>query len=261
MNLTHARELTKFLISKGSKNIKFYYNTPGRNSSDYLHLCKEVVRTANEYNIPVVAHISPNSGEDALRCGVKGLVHGLFNEASDEFIRLLKQNNAFYSPTFQIHDGYYQLTNRILFNETIDNLKYMIDIRTRDRILSIPKLPKPNRTQIFRDKSIALKNLKRIFDAGIQIITGTDCGLPANIHGAMIHREFYYHQLSGIKPLDVLSQTTSIPSKVFKFNHGIIKIGYNADLLVLNDDPSKDVRNFRSILSTIRLGYIHNYQK
>jgi hypothetical protein len=74
---------------------------------------------------------------DALKCGVKGLVHGLFREVSNEFISLLKQTKAFYSPTFQIHDGYYQLTNRVLLNETKEQLKYMIDIRSRDRILMV----------------------------------------------------------------------------------------------------------------------------
>jgi imidazolonepropionase-like amidohydrolase len=76
----------------------------------------------------------------------------------------------------------------------------------------------------------------------------------------MIHREFSFHQNSGIKPLDVLAQTTSIPSKVFNFKHGIIKLNFFADLLILKGDPSKDIKNFRSILSTIKLGHVHNFE-
>jgi hypothetical protein len=40
MNISHANEMTKFLIRSGSKFIKFYYNTPG-NTNYFKNLRKK----------------------------------------------------------------------------------------------------------------------------------------------------------------------------------------------------------------------------
>eukprot|EP01080_Neovahlkampfia_damariscottae_P003406 gene3406-5951_t len=258
-NISHAIDVTRRQIMMGAKTIKFYYVIPqGRKPEEFLPICEAVVKICRQFKVPVVAHPASNTFEAAIQCGVDALVHGVFDRVIDQkFIDLMKKHGTYYTPTFQIHEGYYQLSHNVLFESTKRQLEKMIDTRTKERIMTIPKMPEALRKQPFINLSMAKQNLKILHDAGVPILTGTDCGLPVAIHGLMLHREFEYYQEAGIKPIDILKQTTSNPSKLWKRNHGIIKIGFNGDLNILEKDPSKDARNLNTIHSTIRLGKQH----
>ncbi len=101
-----------------------------------------------------------------------------------------------------------------------------------------------------------LKNeVKRLYEAGVPILTGTDPP-NANInHGSDLYKELILLSESGIPNLDVLKGATSHPADCFKLDKlGYIKEGYIADMLLLDKNPIEDINNIETITSIWKAG-------
>ncbi len=90
---------------------------------------------------------------------------------------------------------------------------------------------------------------KHLYDAGILLTAGTDMGNPWTVPGASLHRELELLVAAGFSPIEVLkiathngAQSLGILSDV-----GTIAVGKRADLVALEADPIRDIRNTRRI--------------
>lgn len=99
---------------------------------------------------------------------------------------------------------------------------------------------------------------KHLHDAGILLTAGTDMGNPWTVPGASFHRELELLAAAGIPPIEVLkiathngAQSLGILSDV-----GTISVGKRADLVALEADPSRDIRNTRRIAWIMQDGEI-----
>ena len=74
-------------------------------------------------------------------------------------------------------------------------------------------------------------------------------------HGASMHREMAALVEAGLGPRAALAAATSLPAKVFRLGQrGRIEIGYKADLLLVEGDPSVDIRATRRIVEVWKDG-------
>jgi imidazolonepropionase-like amidohydrolase len=98
----------------------------------------------------------------------------------------------------------------------------------------------------------------RAFSAnGGVVLFGTDVGF-INIYDTSLELEYMHRALS---TNDVLASLTTNPATYFKVStKGRVEKGYDADVVVVEGDPSDDVRNFAKVDYTIRAGRII-YQK
>ena len=89
-----------------------------------------------------------------------------------------------------------------------------------------------------------LTMVKKLYDAGVPIVPGTD-----HIAGFALHRELELYVQAGIPALDVLRIATLQPAKVIGVAHksGSISVGKDADLLVIDGDPTADISTIRKI--------------
>jgi imidazolonepropionase-like amidohydrolase len=101
--------------------------------------------------------------------------------------------------------------------------------------------------------SDAEKELKAFFDAGGQVLFGTDVGYmseldPTDEYVAMAH--------AGLTPPQILASLTTAPAARWRADgtRGRIRPGFDADLVVLSGDPLTDVRRFGDVKCTIRAG-------
>jgi hypothetical protein len=87
---------------------------------------------------------------------------------------------------------------------------------------------------------------------GVPITAGTDslgaCGMIA---GFSLHKELQALNQIGLSNSQVLKSATSIPSEWMGTNAGLIKKGYQADLVLLNKNPLVDISNTQTIESVI----------
>ena len=89
----------------------------------------------------------------------------------------------------------------------------------------------------------ARSNLKRAFQLGVTLVTGTDSGVPLVFHGPAIHREMQLWVDSGL-PAEVALQAATHNAAISlgkKDRIGLIKVGYDANLIVVDGNPLKDI--------------------
>jgi imidazolonepropionase-like amidohydrolase len=100
--------------------------------------------------------------------------------------------------------------------------------------------------------------IRRLHGAGVRIVVGTDSpGTPYfqyNFHGPTTIREIELLTGAGFSEEQALAAATRIPAEMVGLGQelGTVSIGKRADMVILNDDPSKDVGALRSIRWTIK---------
>jgi imidazolonepropionase-like amidohydrolase len=94
----------------------------------------------------------------------------------------------------------------------------------------------------FLNKTQLLNQVKALYNADIPILAGTD---PPNLginYGTDLYQELELLHEAGLPILEVLKAGTSAITKAFSLeNTGAIKVGYKADLILIDGDPTKDL--------------------
>ena len=131
----------------------------------------------------------------------------------------------------------------------------------------VPDFVSNNFTFLWRDEDQLQKHLKNLsksvftmYKAGIPIVVGSDSGnfphFVNRFHGPSTIREIELLGKSGIPSIEVLSSATRIPAEMMGVNHliGTVEVGKRADMIVVKDDPIKNLRALRKLLWVIKDG-------
>jgi imidazolonepropionase-like amidohydrolase len=113
--------------------------------------------------------------------------------------------------------------------------------------------------QTYRDSYEAmLKMTKRMYDAGVPILAGTDATA-----GIMLHRELELEVRAGIPPLKALQNATMVAATVLKQQDklGSVEAGKLADLVLVEGDPGADISNIRRCRMVFKDGAIFDSAK
>ena len=108
--------------------------------------------------------------------------------------------------------------------------------------------------QTYRDSWAAmLKMTKRMYDAGVPILAGTDATA-----GLMLHRELELEVQAGIPPLKALQNATFVAATVLKQQDqlGSIEPGRLADMVLVDGDPGTDIGNIRRCRIVFKSGAV-----
>ncbi|WP_298324546.1 amidohydrolase family protein [uncultured Dokdonia sp.] len=180
-----------------------------------------IIKEAHKADKIAVVHVSrAQDAFDALSSGADGLVH-IYNDeplTAAQLDQLNKDANFFVIPT-------------ILTTVLIQPLYYN---KTAEETAEI--------------EARLLKEVKRLYDAGIPILAGTDPP-NANINiGSDLYKELAFFAKAGLPIEAVLASATSLPADKFSLeNVGYIKEGFKADMLLLDKSPVEDVMHMNSI--------------
>ena len=81
------------------------------------------------------------------------------------------------------------------------------------------------------------------------MMTGSDLGGIWVIPGFSLHQEFHLLADAGLTPLEILQMTTLDPAQFLdrEAAMGTVEAGKNADLVLLDDNPVKNVKNLDRI--------------
>jgi imidazolonepropionase-like amidohydrolase len=110
-----------------------------------------------------------------------------------------------------------------------------------------------------RDAFVAheLRIIARLHRAGVPMLAGTDT--PAGvgvIPGASLHHELERFVAAGLTPMEALQTATLNPARFLgRLNEmGTVEAGKVADLVLLDADPTVDIRNTRRIAGVVAAG-------
>lgn len=205
-----------FDLERGVKIIKIFASG-GHGAPEGLCMSAEevkaVVEVAGDYGARVRAHVAGKQQIlDCLRAGVTIIDHG--DEADEEVIEAYLEHDAFVLPS-----GYVLLKAAELGGNTFGFSEDLEDFRSLCRLLP------------------------RLVDAGVKLVPGDDFGIWQIPHGAYAEELVCYAEHAGIPPLELIKWSTLHGGEMTGFEGiGTIAPGKVADLLILNDDPSLDIR-------------------
>ena len=96
-----------------------------------------------------------------------------------------------------------------------------------------------------------LEFARRVFDAGIPLLIGTD----GNGGGPLMAAEMRLHVEAGIEPIDVLALATTGSAEIMGLeNTGRMATGYEADVAFLGANPIEDIRAVRQVEAVLNDG-------
>jgi imidazolonepropionase-like amidohydrolase len=100
------------------------------------------------------------------------------------------------------------------------------------------------------------ENLRAAWQAGVMLVTGSDAGNPLVFHGPTIQREVELWVEAGIPPAVALQAATYNAARLLGVDQrvGLIKEGYDANLLLVDGNPLKEIKQIESVQSVIFKG-------
>jgi enamidase len=216
-------------------------------------LLNAIAAEARADGLPIVVHTGDARDiEDSLKAGVNGIEHGSFRERiPDADFALMAKNGVTYDPTLSVAEAFQDYTagnldllNRSLVQQAVPKellagTKKMIGspdaVASRKRMGEYPI-----------DMAVARDNLLRAWKAGVTLITGTDAGNMLVFHGPTVQHEMELWVEAGIPAAVALRAATLNSAKALGSGAGArlgsIEKGKDATMLVVEDDPLKDIK-------------------
>jgi imidazolonepropionase-like amidohydrolase len=193
---------------------------------------KAVCDTAHDLGVPVTAHCrNASSTRDAARAGVDVILHASFID--EEALEAVIESGAALCPTFTF------LANLADYGDRVGAAAGMVDV--------------------FRGEIKATARMMRAaYDAGVQLMCGSESGFALTPYGHWHARELevFVDEL-GLTPLEAITCATKNNARALRLEGrvGVVAEGMLADVLVVDGDPSSDVRvlqdrrNLRAVIS------------
>jgi imidazolonepropionase-like amidohydrolase len=205
----------------------------------------------------------------ALRAGADYLVHSVEDYAvDDEFIALARARDVLYCPTLFVYEGYdLALSGRwrpTAAETRLGDPQVIAGIRELDAIppRHIPAWVRRmmHEGSHLRTSSMAQSNLRRVANAGIRVVVGSDAGNIGTMHGPGIFREMDRMQAAGLTSLEVLRAATVNGAKALgrELELGIVAPDRLADLVIVDRDPLEDVGNLSQIYRVVKGGRVYD---
>jgi len=202
-----------------------------------------IIDEAHKANIRVTAHIfNLDDGKGLLKANVDAFAHSVRDkDVDDEFMALMKSHpNVVVNPNLPgrgVRSDISWLQGKLPANEYADVEKGNVDNAKQAAAFGIQS-----------------RNLKKLSDANVPVVLGTDGNQPY-----APHQEMESMAVSGMTPMQVIVASTSRAATFLRLNNqGALQAGKSADLLVLDANPLDNIANTRRINAVYHKGQMVN---
>lgn len=212
-----------------------------------------VVAEAHAHGLLAVAHAtSVENTLAAVRAGVDGLVHVFMDQPpSEQVVRTIKEAGVFVIPTLVTMGSMAgELTGQAVADD--ERARRFIPDSWHQNLCACWQL----------GSSSSLENAKlttrALHRAGVTVVAGTDAadvGVLGTAHGVSLHQELALLVECGLTPTEALIAATSSAATSFRLpDRGRIAPGRQADLLLVDGDPTVNITDSLSIRAVWRRG-------
>lgn len=237
-------------ISEGGDYIKIVYEHAFPTLTKQQ--LEDAIAAAHRRNRLVVVHTTTQrDAREAVAAGADGLVH-IFAESAPEpgFAKFVAEHNAFVIPTLSVFERLTETSSTLWWHEEPKLSPFITPSMRGPLEMKFPARLGANLK--FANAAAAVSALRR---AGVSILAGTDAPAPGMAHGLSLHHELELLVRSGLTPREALAAATSETARAFGFHdRGRIAVGRRADLVLINGDPTIDIKATRDIAGVWKLG-------
>ncbi|WP_158621621.1 amidohydrolase family protein [Corallococcus aberystwythensis] len=227
-----ARAIVRQGFETGANGTKLFVATP-QGEGEIRRMSEDVARAAADEThqrggLVMVHPTDPDGVSAAVLAGADVIVHTTIDSPktgwSAELVGQMVARHVSLVPTLQLWG--YELA------------KADVPIPVRDRLVTG-----------------AEQQLAAFSRAGGQVLFGTDAGYMTDLDPT---QEYVLMAHAGLTPMQILASLTTAPAQRWSAaeRRGRVKPGFDADVVVLNGDPSTDVRRFTDVKCTIRAGKV-----
>ena len=226
-----------------------------------------IVDEGKKQGIPIVAHVTDVASLRQLADqGVTDFLHNPIDQpVTPELVAYAKSRKLTFAPTLANMESrwFYYEHPEILNMPRLQDALYprgkqmLADAARKEQTLSAPDFAQ--RKARMREQTYPF--IKAMSDAGVRVVTGTDCGAEASQitpFGHATHREVQMFVEAGMSPLAAIRAATLDAARVITRSedpeYGSIRAGKAADLLLLDADPTVDINNTIKISKVMRAG-------
>jgi imidazolonepropionase-like amidohydrolase len=213
--------------------------------------------------LPIVVHTGDaRDVADALSAGVNGIEHGSSREEIPAALfNQMKAKGVYYDPTLSVWEGFTDVANG-----SMEPLERPLVLQTAPPglIESSKKFLQSSNGTAMResirrygvDLGIAKRNLAAAWHASVTLVTGSDAGNPLVLHGPTIEREVELWVEAGVPPEVALQAATYNSARLLGASDriGLVKEGREANLVVVDGNPIKDIKQIESIQAVFLKG-------
>jgi imidazolonepropionase-like amidohydrolase len=277
-SIEDAKKLVQEQLPFHPDLIKIWYivnpDSVEASAKKYQPIVKAIIDESHRSNLKVAVHATERiTAQLAVESGCDYLVHDVEDEVvSDDFIKLLKTKNIILCPTLIVADGYdntFGQKNNFSFYDltksnpeqigSLSDLKHLPDTLYFNQVKQWINSPNSMAAAAHADL-IRKTNLKKMSDAGVTIVAGTDAGNIGTQHAASFLAELKAMQKSGLTNWQIIQSATINSAKIFNKENstGSISIGKKADMILLNANPIDSVENLTKINLVFNKGYSIN---
>ena len=249
-----VREEVKSQADAGVDYVKLYVGL-------YPNLVKTAIDEAHNQGIKVIGHLYLTSWTDAANLGIDALTHGV---PVSPFL-LSKDKREIFIENGRGPFDHFLWLNLVDLNST--KIYEMINALVKNKVpvdptLSIYEAMLKDDPQNQHLWSKVLQLTKILYDHGVTIMSGTDIPNFGLIPGTSLHHELELLVKAGINPLNVIKIATSNAAEALGIldDVGTIEAGKQADMIILNANPIRNIRNIGAIEGVIEDGQVFNHK-
>ena len=223
-----------------------------------------VVETAHANGKRVVAHAHrPDEIRRGLDHAVDNFEHtGLATAPGypEDVLRRLRERNAtlYWTPT--ISPLYVMQYSGEIFPERLDDPAWqegMTPAMANEIRASLEDIPHLPYYELFPSRIPKLPNkFRQIRDTGVQLLIGTDAGIPAMFHNDATWREMSKWVELGVAPMQVIQAATLWPARFLNVGDqlGTLAPGRLADVIAVRGDPLQNMEAMRHVAVVVQGG-------
>lgn len=253
-NVAEARQAVDEQAAKGVDFIKLWVDDefgdlPSRMPPD---ISKAIIDQAHKHGLRAIAHIFYLENAKTLASqGVDGFAHSVRDVSVDrELIEAMKRHGTAQMAATLSREASFTYTKLPFLDDPFFNRSITP--------AALAALASPERQQklaagkhFHQYKGVfdtATANTRREIEAGVSYGVGTDSGPSGRFAGHFLHWELQLMVQAGLTPLQALTAATGTNAKLIGAKDlGTLERGKTADLVILNADPTSDIRNTRTI--------------
>jgi len=258
---SQAPRIALYLKNNGADAIKAYGGLSGSQ-------IRSLVRAGRKQGLPVIVDAwIRNGAEHLVDSGLLAFAH-IPSRVTDETLKTMKNRGVHIITTLAVVESY----AGIRIKDT-SFLQHDL-IKSTTASWALDKLEKNVSRELSKDEQMAfeystkafkkkVENVKRILDAGIPLVAGTDAIHPGVFAGEAIHHELELLVEAGLSPLQAITSATKNAAMLMNDEDkwGTLAPGKRADIILVNGRPDKNIADTKKVELVMQKGSVVDRQK